>query len=461
MKMFPSKYNYYYKINSEYTIINNFLTGALDIINSDVWDKALGNGFDEIESDPLSALVERGYYYENIDDEEKLFKELFKNLSKKSKTRPLKFVLCPTFSCNLNCSYCFEKDLPKNRLKPMSDELLDSALNAFKEFMEKYNKNVNKIELFGGEPLLKSTRQIVEKILEFAASRNLTISIITNGVSVKDFIDILKPISSNIEMLQITLDGPDFIHDRRKKFPSGKGSFKSITESINELVTSGINTNVRINVDDDNIGYLPQLYDYVREMNWLEHPHFKIKPSQVTDHSTLAFKYPIIPEEKLLERLIEIYDEYPHLEDAFGFYMFKPIRHIIELTSGAENVTPRYFNCESNLVEEYVFCPDGHIYTCPESIGNLETAIGEFYPKLKFYKEKIKMWSERDIRSIKECRACRFSPICGGGCPYSSILIYKDNLHPICERFQEVLDTFFKYRGEKILKKFISQEQAL
>jgi uncharacterized protein len=115
MKMFPSKYNYYYKINSEYTIINNFLTGALDIINSDVWDKALGNGFDEIESDPLSALVERGYYYENIDDEEKLFKELFKNLSKKSKTRPLKFVLCPTFSCNLNCSYCFEKDLPKNR----------------------------------------------------------------------------------------------------------------------------------------------------------------------------------------------------------------------------------------------------------------------------------------------------------------------------------------------------------
>ncbi|MBM3706887.1 MAG: radical SAM protein [Actinobacteria bacterium] len=456
MKIFPSKYNYYYKISSEYTIINNFLTGALDIIGSDIWNKVLGNRFDEIEGDPLSALVERGYYYQNLADEDKLFKQLFKNLSKKSKTRPLKFVFCPTFSCNLDCSYCFEKNLPKSRSKPMSDELLESALVAFNEFIENYNKNVNKVELFGGEPLLKSTRQIVERILEFAVSRKLIISIITNGVLAKDFIDILKPINSSIEMLQITLDGPDFIHDKRKKFHSGKGSFQRITESINELVVNGINTNVRINVDVENIVYLPHLYEYVCKMKWLDYPNFKIKPSQVTDHSTLECKYPIIPEEKLLEKLIEIYDEYPHLEDAFGFYMFKPIRHIIELTGGAENVTPRYFNCESNLVEEYVFCPDGYIYTCPESIGNPESAIGEFYPELKFYEEKIKMWSKRDIMTIKECRTCRFSPICGGGCPYSSMLIYRGSLHPICERFQEVLDTFFKYRGKKILKKFIS-----
>jgi sulfatase maturation enzyme AslB (radical SAM superfamily) len=66
------------------------------------------------------------------------------------------------------------------------------------------------------------------------------------------------------------------------------------------------------------------------------------------------------------------------------------------------------------------------------------------------------MWSERNITNLKECRECKFSPICGGGCPYSSILVYKDNLHPVCENFQEVLDTFFKYRGEKILQKFLT-----
>jgi len=455
MKIFPSKYNYYYKISPGYTIINNFLTGALDIIDSGIWDKVLGKRFEEVESDPLSSLIERGYYYRNLEGEEKLFIQLFKNLTKKAETRPIKFVLCPTFACNLDCSYCFEKNLLKSSSKPMSEKLLDHALDAFKEFMEKYNKNVNKIELFGGEPLLKNTKAIVEKVLEFAVSQNMVISVITNGVSAKDFIDILKPVKVNIEMLQITLDGPEFIHDKRKKFLSGKGSFKIITESINELVESGINTNVRINVDDENIEYLPQLYEFVTQMNWFDYPNFKIKPSQVTDHSTLEYEYPVIFEEKLLEKLIEVYDRHPHLEDAFGFYMFKPIRHIIELTGGAENVTPRYFNCESNLVEEYVFCPDGYIYNCPESIGNLETAIGEFYPGLKFYEDRIKMWSERSIMSIKECRTCRFSPICGGGCPYSSLLIYRDNRHPICERFQEVLDTFFKYRGEKILEKFI------
>jgi uncharacterized protein len=455
MRIFSSKYNYYYRINPEYTVINNFLTGALDIINSSIWDKVLGNKFDEIEKYPLSDLVERGYFYENPDNEDKLFRELYKNLIKKTKKRPLKFVFCPTFSCNLDCTYCFEKDLPQKRFKNMSDELLESGFKALKEFVKKYDKEVKIIELFGGEPLLNSTKPAVKKILDFAVSRDMRISIITNGVAAKDFIDILKPIKSNIEMLQITLDGPEFIHDKRKKFSSGKGSFQSITDSIDELVVNGINTNIRINLDDENIKYLPQLYEYVYNKKWFDYPNFKIKPSLVTDHSMIEPQYPVIPEEKLLEKLVKIYDEFPELEEKFGFYLFKPLRHILDITNGAENVTPRYFNCEANLIELYMLCPDGHIYTCPESIGNIEMAIGEFYPKLEFYENRLKTWGGRDITSIKECRECSFGPLCGGGCPYSSLLIYKDVLHPVCENYKEVMDTFFKYRGEKILQKFL------
>ncbi len=112
---------------------------------------------------------------------------------------------------------------------------LNHALNTIKELSKNIGRNISSIELFGGEPLLAKTKQMVGRILKFANEQNIKISIITNGVMAKEFIDILKPVKSNIEMLQITLDGPDFIHDKRRKFYSGKGSFKNITESINSL----------------------------------------------------------------------------------------------------------------------------------------------------------------------------------------------------------------------------------
>ena len=254
----------------------------------------------------------------------------------------------------------------------MTDELFEYALNTIKEIPKNNGRNVSAIELFGGEPLLAKTKHMVGKILEFGSEQNIKISIITNGVMAKEFIDILKPVKSNIEMLQITLDGPDFIHDKRRKFNSGKGSFKNITESIDSLVVNGINTNVRINIDMENIEYLPQLYEYIDKMKWFEYPNFKIQPSKVADHSILENKYPIVPDYILLEKLIEIYNDYPHLEEVLRFYLFKPLRHILDILNGAENVSPRYFNCESNLIELYILCPDGYIYTCPESIGITE-----------------------------------------------------------------------------------------
>ena len=455
MKLLPSKYNYTYKINSKYTLINNFLTGALDIIESSIWELMLGKRADAIGPGPLSNLVERGYLYSSLDKEVKLFRKLYRNLLKKSTDRPIKYVFCPTYLCNLRCVYCFEKELPSNPNKFMSDSMFDSATEAIEEISKKNSIKVKNIELFGGEPLLLKTKDLVNKILKFAEGKDAAITIVTNGIMVKDFIDILKPVKTNIEMLQITIDGPDFIHNTRRKYPSGKGSFTDIAESVDVLLNCNINTNIRVNIDNENIKYLPQLYEYICLKKWINHPNFKIKPSLVTDHSTTEYNDPIIPEDILLKKLIKVYDKYPKLEQLFGFYSFRPLRHIIDILHGAPNVSPRYLNCESNLLELYIFCPDGYIYACPESIGNKNIAIGKFYPELEFYKDKMDLWKERNILIMEKCIGCKFAPLCGGGCPYSSIQIFNGSKEPVCERFQEVLDTFLKYRGESVLEKFI------
>ena len=456
MDLFPSSYNYSYKINSRYTLINNTLTGALDIIENDIWSLIEGKKFNSINAEPLSNLIERGYLYYDLKKEDEILVTLYDNYIKKASARPLRFVFCPSYQCNLKCTYCFETELPSNPYKYMNGKILDDSIKAAEEISKEKFGKVDSVELFGGEPLLLKNKPLVKKILNFAIDKDAPITIITNGVMAKDFIDLLLPVKEKIDMLQITVDGPLKIHDKRRKFPSGKGSFNEISKSIDLLLKNNINTNVRVNIDNTNIEHMFELYEYVSKKSWLKHPNFSIRLALVIDHSTMDYNNVIIPEEKLLERLIEVYDKYPVLEDKFGFYIFKPLRHILDITSGAPNVSPKFFNCESNLLELNVFCPDGYIYACGESIGKPDYAIGKFSPRLEFYPDKEKLWTERTILNIEKCRTCKFAPLCGGGCAFSSMLIYKDNSKPICERYQEVLDTFLRLRGEKILKKYMN-----
>ncbi|MDD5621623.1 MAG: radical SAM protein [Actinomycetota bacterium] len=457
MKLFSSKYNYSKRINSRYTLINNTLTGALDIIENDIRDLIAAKKFNSIRPNILLRLRNRGYFYSNAEKEDKILLELYNNYVKKAAGRPLRFVFCPSYQCNLRCTYCFETDLPSNPNKYMTGKILDDSIDAAEEIIKEKSGKMDSVELFGGEPLLLKNKPFVEKILEFAGKKDAPITIITNGVSAKEFIEVLLPVKNRIEMLQITIDGPREIHDKRRKYASGKGSFDQISKNIDLLLENNIRTNVRINIDNTNIEFIPDLYEYICQKNWIQYPDFSIRLAPVTDHTTLDYDNIIIPEEKLLERLIRLYDEYPVLEEIFGFYLFKPLRHILDIFNGAPNVSPRFFNCESNLLELNVFCPDGYIYACGESIGKPHLAIGRFSPKLEFYPDKKTLWTERTILNIKKCRTCRFAPICGGGCAFSSLLIYKDNSRPICERYQEVLDTFLELRGEKLFEKYMNK----
>lgn len=454
MKLFKSSYIYQHKLNHKLALISNLLTGALDIIESDKWDDIIEGKNELVGIEPLSELTERGYFYEDAKEEDRLFKELYSSYTKKSLSHPIRFVFCPTYICNLACTYCFEKGLSGNPDKYMNMEKLSAATNTAEKIAAMSGKEIKSIELFGGEPLLKRTKPQIKKLIDFSKKHDAMVTVVTNGVDAKYFADMFLPIKENIDMFQITVDGPKEIHDSRRKYPSDRGSFEDICSSIDILLDKGINVNVRINIDINNVFNLPQFYEYIYLKKWLDYKNFSVKPSLVTDHSTLEYEDPVVPEEIFLEKLIQVYDKYPELEEQFGYYMFKPLRHILDILNGAPNVAPRFYNCESNSIELNIFCPDGYIYACPESIGHAEYAIGKFYPDLVFYEDRINNWKMRNIINMEECSKCTYGPICGGGCAYSSILIYGNYNKPVCERYKQVLDTFFRLRGKKILNKF-------
>ena len=246
MKLFPSNYNYSKKINYRYTLINNTLTGALDIVENGIWSLVTSKSFNNISSDVLSKLKSRGYLYSDLKKEDEILVTLYDSYIKKASARPLRFVFCPSYQCNLRCVYCFETDLPSNPNKYMNGKILDDSIKAAEEISKEKSGKVDSVELFGGEPLLLKNKPLIKKILEFARDKDAPITIVTNGVMAKDFIDLLLPVKEKIEMLQITIDGPQEIHDRRRKHPSGKGSFDEISKSIDLLLKNNINTNIRL-----------------------------------------------------------------------------------------------------------------------------------------------------------------------------------------------------------------------
>ena len=276
-------------------------------IESNIWDFFINENYEKIPNNILNQLIDRGYLYKNKNKEYYIKKNIFKNFIKISFKNIKRFVFVPTFYCNLSCKYCFERKLYNN--KSLFNKKILSA--AFKTIKTISNDNY-KIELYGGEPLLPSTFKIVKDIFNFSLLYKSKITLITNGIYIKKFLNDIIIIKDFIEMIQITLDGIPHINNNRRFFKSGRGTFKIISKNINSLINNNINVCLRVNIDINNIDSIPDLYNYIKENNLLNKNNLDIKLSLVTDHIN-KYNNSIFHEEKILEKLINIYGSSPKI----------------------------------------------------------------------------------------------------------------------------------------------------
>ena len=98
--------------------------------------------------------------------------------------------------------------------------------------------------------------------------------------------------------------------------------------------------------------------------------------------------------------------------------------------------------CSANT-GNYIFAPDGQIYSCWESIGKDCSRIGNYMDAegLTLEETAVKRWFSRSVADIPECMECAFALVCGGGCAqyaeYNSGSLYK----PYCDDFQKTFRT--------------------
>jgi uncharacterized protein len=447
MKNFKvSKYNYFFQIGSRKNLAFNAISGGFaKIRDKERVMKFIENPNNSIENERdkevFENLLRGGFIIDSNINETSILKIRFWNERFNSKN--LGITLAPTLNCNFKCIYCYERDKNVNKHINMSKGKANTFIKFIYKQIDNGVKNIG-ISWYGGEPLLeiKAINEISTKIIEVCDKNKISYSssMISNGylLNEKAFETILK---SRIKFIQITLDGPPDIHNHFRPLQDGSPTFSIIIKNIKKFIdfTKGkVKIAIRINLAQENMESSFNLIK-ILEKEGLKNK-VSIYPGQIiTDNSQMTClldnKFSDI-EIKFMERILRK-----------GWKIHLP-------------PLPKSTYCSAFIKNSYVIGPNLNLYKCWESIGVDKLKIGSINNdgEIKFRESYIN-WLSFDPFEIKECKNCKFLPLCMGGCISKTIeekQIYNKLKHGKCPSLKNnllnKLEIYYKYTTKDIAK---------
>lgn len=363
---------------------------------------------------PLEALAGAGFAVESDDADRALAAGAWAEYLGELERTPTQLVVVPSFGCNLSCTYCYQEvfDPATSLISPENVEALFGYLDRFHggESPRPY------LTLFGGEPLVdtQAHHDRVGRLLRGAAARGMGVAVVTNGHDLEAFVEELR--AAPIREIQVTLDGPQAVHDARRPHGSGRGSFSRVVAGVDALVAAGLPVNLRVVADRENLEALPALAGLAERRGWLELPESRFK-TQVGRNYELFGCAARQPREQLFDR-VELWSRYLELAEAhpvlrrFHRPRLHGMRHLAET---GELPAPNFDACPATK-KEWAFGPGGGVYGCTATVGNPRYRLGSYAPEIARDEAAIALWQGRNVFSIPGCQGCALAAVCGGGC---------------------------------------------
>lgn len=378
----------------------------------------------------LEALKKRGFLTEmGINEEVGYFARAVKRLH--SRPSLPHYIVMPTYNCNLRCSYCFQDHMRTNPafahlLKTMTPAMADRMFVAFGKIEAAHGvpngqKVTRRIGFFGGEPLLAQNRGIVEYIMDKAqAEGSASFWAVSNATELEAFEDILGP--TGIQEVQITMDGPPAEHDKRRIYADGSGSFDRIARNVDRCLDRKVTVSMRMNIDRDNILFLPDFARSVVERGWNKRVGFSIYAAPITNYSRsvtlVQLRERYFTSWELDEALTELREREPDVKVVFRptDQMQARAYAIFESKGGGiDGLKTSFCGAHSGM---YIFDAFGDVYACWERTGDSSVRLGRVLESgdLELNDGMVRLWRTRTPASNPTCRKCRYALHCGGGC---------------------------------------------
>lgn len=403
-----------------------------------------------ITKDEFEELISAGILVSDEIDEKQLVIDKNKKRLEilNNKYDHLSLVITPTLRCNFKCYYCFESTNIRKDEGTISLEVQNDIIDYITKSITEYHIKAIEITWYGGEPLIQQNIifSMQQKINEICKLHNVKrgLLIVTNGLlCTPETCDQLCKLG--IKKVQITIDGPEHIHNKRRLYP------KDPTNNYNTILNNILHSNesmkfrIRINLDKTNNEFIYDLInDLIERKIWPYKKNVSVYTARVESASKTDLskgEYAVL-EDEVRRYLMNKYNEIKQTDKAKLNFLYPK--------AGGE-VVCGYGVSRNSWIVSY----NGDVFRCAESVGEKEHIVGTTKDLLKDFGQSIFEKIKIDINSFEKwgCFDCKYFPICGTTCPWDYL---KSNEGRRCTEWKSLLE----YRILKQYKSFLNEPEV-
>ncbi len=440
-----SRYNIITGFKSTHTIVHNLLRETGFLVPQDkaaLIDAILDDPAAHAHEPLLEPLLRAGCLIPSDTDESALITQKKIDFETRQEDT-LTLTIIPTYQCNLKCVYCWEDTKDSNDAMPAeAQERLLQYIEAQLPSFSALN-----IEWFGGEPMMAYPvmQNLSRRIDEICKSQKTPYfcSLTTNGtmLTVERFEFLLK---YHARFFQVTLDGPQALHDRNRPLKSGRraeslarenpealgkellqfakrGTYDRILQNLRDIcdqVRGRFEFIVRLNVTKETQPYLDEFLDFYRSEfgdDW----RFQLYIQGVEEHDGIRADE---MSEKYLDKTEDVVDS------MFDAAIDRDIRLNSLRVDG-----PGDLMCKSRQKNTYFVNSDGRFYKCDMCMNDKHvTFLGDLTQEGALVENASNLQDWNTIEPPGYCKDCVLQPLCFGlKCPYYNTIEGKTR----CELF--------------------------
>ena len=334
----------------------------------------------------------------------------------------LQLILFPTEECNFRCVYCYE-NFQLGRMHP-------DVQQGVRRLVQKRAPGLKTLEIgwFGGEPLtaydivldLTLYFKQIAKQHDVLLLQHMT----TNGylLTPDRFVELHE---LGLRNYQITLDGDEKEHDRKRIGKEGFRTFEAIWNNLMLMKNSHLDfvVTIRVNIDQENLTGIPEFIErlaatFAGDRRFRLHLHKVGRWGGASDASLKIFD-----DERTLLRLYRL------ARDA-------NLQLDLDMKPGSKV-------CYAALPYSFVVRADGRINKCTVALSEAENQVGRLLAdgSLLLNNERLRPWILDGSLTDPVCQTCAIRPLCeGNACPWVRIRDGRRPCPPLRGREQAYLE---------------------